>query len=87
MTTIVQALASSGLGLYVVIECIQSNVPDIVYGCRCTLVDRYIWVMWGYFVYDLAAMVMDGKITSRNPILWHHVVLLVALLPALLFLR
>ena len=87
MTTIVQAAASTGVGLHVVIECIRSKIPDIVYGCRCSLVDRYIWIMLGYFIYDSVLIVMDGKATVRNAVLWHHTVLLVAVLPALLFLR
>ena len=37
MTTIVQAAASTGVGLHVVIECIRSKIPDIVYGCRSAL--------------------------------------------------
>ena len=87
MTTIVQAAASTGVGLYVVIECIRSKIPDIVYGCRCSLVDRYIWIMVGYFIYDSVLIVMDGKATVRNAVLLHHLVLLAAVLPALLFLR
>ena len=65
----------------------SSDESDIVYGCRCSLVDRYIWAMWGYFIYDLIVMATGDKFSTRAAIFWHHVVLLAAVLPALAFLR
>ena len=57
VVTIIQATAATLLGIYVVLICrCKEGKTDIVYGCRCRIVEVYLWVLWSYFVSDVMVL-------------------------------
>ena len=53
--TIIQAVSATFVGVYVVLLCApcDEGKGDIIYGCRCRMVEVYLWVLWSYFVSDI----------------------------------
>ena len=72
IVTIVQACSTTLVGLYVVLVCAsKEGKNDIIYGCRCRLVDIYLWVLWSYFVSDILRLhkiheIKNCNVTRRN---------------------
>ena len=57
VVTIIQATAATLVGIYVVSICrCKEGKTDIVYGCRCRIVEVYLWVLWSYFVSDVMVL-------------------------------
>ena len=57
VVTIIQASAATLVGIYVVLICrCKEGKTDIVYGCRCRIVEVYLWVLWSYFVSDVMVL-------------------------------
>ena len=57
VVTVIQACAATLVGIYVVLICrCEEGKTDIVYGCRCRIVEVYLWVLWSYFVSDIMVL-------------------------------
>ena len=57
VVTIIQASAATLVGIYVVLICrCKEGKTDIVYGCRCRIVEVYLWILWSYFVSDVIVL-------------------------------
>ena len=67
IVTIVQACSTTLVGIYVVIVCAcKEEENDIIYGCRCRLVEIYLWVLWSYFVSDILRLHKIHEIKNNN---------------------
>ena len=57
VVTVIQACAATLVGIYVVLICrCKEGKSDIIYGCRCRIVEVYLWVLWSYFVSDVMVL-------------------------------
>ena len=57
VVTIIQASAATIAGIYIVLLCrCKEGKTDIVYGCRCRIVEVYLWVLWSYFISDVMVL-------------------------------
>ena len=53
IVSIFQACSATLTGVYVIYACSMDDAKtNIVYGCRCKVVEIYLWVLLAYFVSD-----------------------------------